>query len=745
MSPRGVLASVALLITVFYMARAQSVRAPSTTSAYVDPAACATCHAPQAATYQQTGMGRSFSRPARQNTPEGTYYHEASTTYYAMIERAGRYFQRQYQLGFDGKETSILEKQVDYIIGSGNHSRTYLHRTPDNHLIELPLAWYSEKGGYWAMNPGYDRPDHEGFRRRIGYDCMFCHNAVPAGEMSNGKFPSTLPEGIDCQRCHGPGQKHVDLARGASAAKLEIRAAIVNPARLPSQRQAEVCLQCHLETTSFPLPNSLVRYERGPFSYRPGEPLSDFKLFFDKATPQASAPAFEIAGAAYQLNQSACILKSGEKLSCTTCHNPHDIKHGAQATQRYSAICRDCHAAPFNRLVAAGKHTTSPDCTTCHMPKRRTEDVVHVAMTDHRIQRFRPAADLLADIPERGHTSNSAYRGEVALYYPPSLPKPDDELYLATAQVIESSNLTAGITRLTAAIAKYRPERSEPYLQLADALRNAGRCPEAIPVYAEARRRDPASLPAMQKTALCLGSAGAEAILREALQTHASDAITWVQFGIAQINQSHTRDGIAAFEKAIALDPELPEAWNSLGGVLLETGQMDAAERALRNAVRYQPNYAEVHNNLGTLFARTSHFDEAAWHYEAALRYKPDYNFARYNYGVALARVNRLDDAQLQFETALRNDPTAAETHQVLGVVLANKGQPAQALEHYKEAVRLRPDFARANLSAGQSLAASGEIEQALPYLRKAAQSKDSEAAKEAIQILQQLKGDRRI
>ena len=44
-----------------------------------------------------------------------------------------------------------------------------------------------EKGGYWAMNPGYDRPDHEGFRRPISYDCMFCHNAypkIPAGMSS---------------------------------------------------------------------------------------------------------------------------------------------------------------------------------------------------------------------------------------------------------------------------------------------------------------------------------------------------------------------------------------------------------------------------------------------------------------------------------------------------------------------------------------------------------------------------------
>ena len=45
----------------------------------------------------------------------------------------------------------------------------------------------------------------------------------------------------------------------------------------------EVCMACHLETTSFPLPNAIQRYERGPFSYRPGEPLGAFILNFDHA------------------------------------------------------------------------------------------------------------------------------------------------------------------------------------------------------------------------------------------------------------------------------------------------------------------------------------------------------------------------------------------------------------------------------------------------------------------------------
>ena len=80
-------------------------------------------------------------------------------------------------------------------MGSGNHARTYLHRTPRGTLIELPLGWYADQGGHWAMNPGYDQATHEGFRRKVAYECMFCHNGyprIPAGHERVGAEPVYL-------------------------------------------------------------------------------------------------------------------------------------------------------------------------------------------------------------------------------------------------------------------------------------------------------------------------------------------------------------------------------------------------------------------------------------------------------------------------------------------------------------------------------------------------------------------------
>ena len=230
-------------------------------SLYAGPRICAACHPAIAKTYSQTGMGRSFFRLTPDTTIEdftgkNRYYHTASDTYYEMLRRKGMYFQRRYQLGPDHQPTNIDEKKIDFVIGSGNHARTYLHLTARGTLMQLPLAWYSERGGFWAMSPGYDSPNHPDNHRVIGYDCMFCHNAYPQTPGANDRFATVprftgaIPEGIDCERCHGPGQQHVANARRPGAKLAQIRQSILNPARLSPERELEVCMQCHLEPNS---------------------------------------------------------------------------------------------------------------------------------------------------------------------------------------------------------------------------------------------------------------------------------------------------------------------------------------------------------------------------------------------------------------------------------------------------------------------------------------------------------------
>jgi predicted CXXCH cytochrome family protein len=392
-------------------------------SGYVNPAVCDACHAEISKSYHLTGMGRSLYRPSAGIMVEdfkqhNTLYNRASDRYYTMIERNGTWYQRRHQIGFDGKPANIVEKKIDYVVGSGNHSRSYFNRTAQGTLVELPVSWYAEQGGFWAMSPGYDRADQDDFRRTITARCLSCHTAYPPpGQGSNlttsePLFGDRIPEGIDCQRCHGPGRTHIEAAGSGRATPESIRAAIVNPAKLNRDRQLEVCMQCHLETTQFALPHEILRHPQQPFSYRPGEPLGDSTVFFDHAPGTGYDDKFEIVNAAYRLRKSACFRSS--QITCTTCHDTHSVQLPEVAAARYTVICRNCHAAAHTSKMPTG----ATSCIACHMPRRRTEDVVHAVMTDHYIQRNRPSRDLLAPVEEAYFAGAGNYHGEVAVYYP---------------------------------------------------------------------------------------------------------------------------------------------------------------------------------------------------------------------------------------------------------------------------------------------------------------------------------------
>lgn len=672
---------------------------------------CAGCHKAIWESYRRTGMGRSFSPPSAENIPmpRGTFYHDPSENYFSIVQRGNEYFQKRHQLDANGREINVVEKRIDYVLGSGNHARTYLNRTPANTFIELPFGWYAENGGLWAMNPGYDRPDHDGFRRPVNYDCMFCHNAYPQIPARNEKYgalsvyPSAMPEGIDCSRCHGSGAQHAALAGKPNATPEQVRRAIVNPARLNGERQMEICMACHLETTSFPLPNALQRFERGPFSFRPGEPLANFLLNFDHAPEAGREEKFEIVSSVYRLRRSACFTRSEGRLQCTTCHNPHDVPRGAEAAAHYNRVCGSCHPG---QTLRAASHEQSRDCVACHMPKRRTEDVVHALATDHAIpRRSPPARVLLAARAER----RDSYRGEVIPYYPPQL-EAADELYRAAAQVRDKSNLKAGIAHLKAAIGKYAPRLAEWSLELGDALENDGQFANALERYREATAKDPAS------------------------------EIAWQKLGTALRKASRNREAVTALQRSLALAPERALTWHELGAALQALGRTNEALDALAKAIERDPDMPEAHNNRAILWASSGTPSQAEASFREAIRLKPNYADARYNFAMLLGKSGRYDEAERELEAALRANPSFVDARELLGDLLLGRGRPVEAISHFREALRLRPASMRAAFGLGLALVSTGDRTGGIGYLRKAAAGPDTEIRKRAAEVLQGLR-----
>ena len=129
-------------------------------------------------------------------------------------------------------------------------------------------------------------------------------------------------------------------------------------------------MQCHLETTSLQLPGAMTRFGRDVFSYRPGEPLSDYAVSFDHAPGTGHDEKFELVSSAYRLRKSRCFTETGQ-LTCTNCHDPHRKVSREEAAERTRGVCVGCHAAKVAGLIADNRHTAARDCASCHMPRRQ--------------------------------------------------------------------------------------------------------------------------------------------------------------------------------------------------------------------------------------------------------------------------------------------------------------------------------------------------------------------------------------
>ena len=604
-----------------------SAAGPLVTDDYVDDARCARCHAEISHGFQSLGMGRSFAVPklddavADFSATGGAFKHAASGQHYRMwFDDDGRMWMRQFELDDAGDEINGVSIQAHFAVGSANHARTYLHRSPSGELWELPVSWYAHGG--WNMSPGYDRAQHDRFSRRVGRECLFCHNAypdTPLGEDRPGRpevFPESLPSGIGCQRCHGPGRRHVDLAYSADATDQAIAAAILNPADLNPIAQDEICLQCHLQTTS--RLGSLVRpFDRGDYSYRPGEPLTDYISHVDYNVP-GQDDSFEVNHHAFRLQQSACWQGEGT-LTCLSCHDPHHKPVRADRVKRYRAACLACHAIEDCHVETrtGAPLGPNPDCTSCHMPMRRPSDAIHATVTDHRIQ-IPPdnPSQLLAprdETPPPSQFTPVLHRGDPA----------SAELMQHMARVISGDNTAA--QAFAASLPADAPRRQQ--LMAAEALLESGHGALAADRLRSLLQDSPWMVPGQVNLALLEAQVGGidAAITRmeQVVRDTPLAADAWVQLGPLYWAGNHRDKALAAAAEAARLRPLGAEHWNRLGTYLAAGSVLDQAEAAFSRSEALQPGNPKNGYNLGLAQWKLARHTDAVRTWNHALRRSP--------------------------------------------------------------------------------------------------------------------------
>ncbi len=256
----------------------------------------------------------------------------------------------------------LAEYPIQYQIGSGERGRTFVVQIGE-YLLESPASWYRGRG--WDVSPGYEQLQLIDFDRPVTDNCLFCHAGKAKFSDADGrKLAGTPITAITCERCHGPSDAHVQHPSAHN---------IVNPARLVGPQRDGICEQCHLEGET-----RVVNPGKTMHDYRAGERLEETLVtYLFKESGQVRPAVTQVE----ELAESQCARASGGKLWCGTCHNPHGAN--VDRSHQIREVCMSCH--PALSKTAHPAHQT--ECVSCHMPRRATSNIAHVAVTDHFIHR----------------------------------------------------------------------------------------------------------------------------------------------------------------------------------------------------------------------------------------------------------------------------------------------------------------------------------------------------------------------
>lgn len=674
---------------------------------FVGDAACFDCHEDLYRSYQSHGMAQSFYPLTTENAVEDfsgvPHYHEATRMYYRAIRRDGRFYQEEYRQGADGRRTHELVREMDYVVGSGSAARTYLTEQ-DGRLYELPLTWYTQ-AGRWDFSPGYAEQNSR-FDRLISDRCMACHNSYPESVAHvEGKYKS-VPHGIGCERCHGPGSLHVEARLANPEAAQEIDYTIVNPRHLSLERRLDVCQQCHLHGTV-----SVLREGEGAFDFRPSELLSAHESLFSIDAP--ASDQISVISHADRMKQSACFIDTQSQpnaMDCLTCHNPHEGFRNKGAGY-FNTTCLDCHApadlqARFLTAAAKRTHAAEANCITCHMPKVEADDAPHASFTDHWIRVVEEEAAIAQ--PVAAHEAVN-----LVPFFEEDKQGHQAPIYEGLAYVIyglqngDASALEKGVGLLSQAL-EADPDHGEAQFLLGLAQKRMGQVKAAIPALEAAVRLDPG--------------------IPERLNA------------LAQAYEATGRDPAriaGLYKRALSLQPALAEVRANYGRFLETQGRIDAAIGQYELAADEQPWLDVAHYNLGTAYLRRGDLQKAETTLQQALKLNPDHVEALGNLGLLYASQGALNKAKAQFEHAVVVAPNHPVALGNLGVFYLNEEKLPRAIDLLKRAVEADATYADGFANLALAYFRDDRLEEAERYARRAAEVNPSHPL--ARQILEAL------
>ena len=286
----------------------------------------------------------------------------------------------------------------------------------------------------------------------------------------------------------------------------------------------------------------------------------------------------------------------------------------------------------------------------------------------------------------------------------PALPVPVQAVDLRTAP----ADVTAAYAILRRYLFDYRVDLETPFWILIDSSGRARRVYADAPAPAEARADlASADAPIPDDRAMPFPGAWLGHPTRD-----------YYKIGGAMLQAGYGEQALPYLQLSLERSPENAKILLAIGRIHLQAHRLDAARAALQRATALDPSQPEAWNDLGGVESAAGNQAEALRLYEKALALGPDLPYALINAGRAQEALGRATEAEALYRRALAADPQSGDAANRLGLLLAKNGRSDEARRLFEQAISIRRDDASAINNLAVLYLNIGQIKDAIAAFR---------------------------
>jgi predicted Zn-dependent protease len=226
------------------------------------------------------------------------------------------------------------------------------------------------------------------------------------------------------------------------------------------------------------------------------------------------------------------------------------------------------------------------------------------------------------------------------------------------------------------------------------------------------------------------------------------------ELGLVLGDLAQPQAALAALRRAVALKPDMPDAWRAIGDHLIANGDSAGADAAyarhikaathdprllsaasalvegriahaeglLRAHLRQYPTDVAAIRMLAEVAARLGRNPDAEVLLERCLELAPSFHPARHQYAIVLQRQNKAAAALRQLDHLEKIDPRNSSYRNLKAVVLVKIGEYQESIEIYAEVLAAHPDQSKLWLMYGHALSTAGREGDGIAAYRKCIQ-----------------------